>query len=156
MERHSVQPIYVEHGDLPSELDTRDLPLIICETVNELVRNNVDGAQNRDCIWSIWIKSQEARMFLIREVKFLIIRRQRIKLHDAYPIIQTRYPSEKKFILRDLPFDVDDVDILDYLYSQPDIHVKNRNLIHARIRNKKRELTPFHSGERFFYMSEVA
>ena len=26
---------------------TRGIPLIICETVNELVRNNVDGAQNR-------------------------------------------------------------------------------------------------------------
>ena len=73
MDRHIVQPIYVEHGNLPSELDTRDLPLIICETVTELVRNNVDGAQNRDGIWSIWIKSQEVRTYLLKKAKFLVI-----------------------------------------------------------------------------------
>ena len=41
--------------------------------------------------------------------------------------------------------------VLDYLYSQPDIHVKHRNLIHARMRNKNTELTHFHSGDRFLY-----
>ena len=122
MERHIVQPIYVEHGDLPSELDTRDLPLIICETVNDLVRNNVDGTQNTDGIWSIWIELQEARTFLLREAKFLVMRRQRTKM---MPIQQSRPDTHpKKIIFRNLTFDVDDVNILEYLYSQTDIHVK--------------------------------
>ena len=60
-------------------------------------------------------------------------------------------PNEK-IIFRDLPFDVEDLDILDYLYSCPDIHVKTRQVLHARMRDSNRELTPFYSGERFIYI----
>ena len=41
---------------------------------------------------------------------------------------------------------------MDYVYSQPDIHVKTRNMIHPRLRNKSGQLTPFHSGDRFIYV----
>ena len=41
---------------------------------------------------------------------------------------------------------------MDYVQSQEGIHVKTRNIIHARIRNKAGQLTAFYSGDRFIYV----
>ena len=146
-----IKPVYIQHDDLPSELNIRDLPLIICEAVNNLVQGNTACAQKHDGVWSIWLKSVQARDYLLREAKVIRIHRNSIELFDEYPIIQTKFPSEK-VMFRNLPFDVDDRDLLDYLYSQPDIQIKTRNVIHARIRNQNRELTSYYSGDRFVYV----
>ena len=45
-----------------------------------------------------------------------------------------------------------DDDILEYVSSQPNINMQTKRVIQARIRNNKRVLTPFFSGERFIYV----
>ena len=128
MARNNTGPIFVVHNDLPIDLDMRDIPVIICDTLNTHVHGRVAGAQRREGIWFIWVKSQEARDYLMQNVKVLKIKNLDIEMHDEYPIIQTRYSNEK-ILFKDLPFDVPDSDILDYLFSQPDIQVKTRHVI---------------------------
>ena len=54
---------------------------------------------------------------------------------------------------KDLPFHVEDKDIFAHLYSQPDIQITKKNIIHAKLRNQQRELTPFLSrGRGFVYI----
>ena len=43
--------------------------------------------------------------------------------------------SEK--IFKDVPFEVNDRDLMDYVTSEPHLHVKNINIIHARLRNRE-------------------
>ena len=119
----------------------------MCDKVN----GDISGAQLLDRVWSIWIKSHRARATLIDEVKVIIIKQQRIELHDNYPIVTRHVPNEK-ILFKDLPFDVRDEDILDYVYSRPQIHIKTKNILYARMRGSDRELTPFYSGDRFIYI----
>ena len=67
------------------------------------------------------------------------------------PTINTAVLSEI-FLFKDITFEISDDVLMDYVHSQPDIHVKTRNMIHARLRNKAGQLTPFHSGDRFIYV----
>ena len=45
-----------------------------------------------------------------------------------------------------------DDDLLKYMYALPDVNVKTRRIIPARLRNSKREFTPYLSGDRFLYV----
>ena len=47
---------------------------------------------------------------------------------------------------------VSDDDLLKFVYSSPDKNVQTKRIIPARLRNKKRELTPYLSGDRFLYV----
>ena len=73
------------------------------------------------------------------------------QLYDEYPTVTRRVTTEK-VTFKDLPFHVEDKDILAYIYSQPDIQITTKNIIQAKLRNQQRELTPFLSGERFVYI----
>ena len=61
-----------------------------------------------------------------------------------------RPPTEKVFL--NVPFHVRDDDLLKYMYSIPDMKVQTKRIIPARLRNNKRELTPYLSGDRFLYV----
>ena len=151
MARNHTEPVYIVHADLSLDLDMRDIPLMLCEAMNKHVHGRVACAQKRDGIWFIWVKSEEARHYLVNTVHSILINNTNTQIHGAYPVVQTRYPNEK-IMFRDLPFDVPDAHIMDYLLSQPDIQVKTRQVIQARIRNSNGDLTPYYSGDRFVYV----
>ena len=44
-----------------------------------------------------------------------------------------------------------DGDLLEYIYSKPNIKIQTKRVIPAQIRNHERGLTPFLSGDRFIY-----
>ena len=44
MSQDSLSTVYIKHSDLP-EIDIRQLPLILCEAVNEITPGHVNGAQ---------------------------------------------------------------------------------------------------------------
>ena len=148
MAEHSTSTVYVKHMDLP-DIDIRHLPLILCDAANELVRDHVHGALLSNGIWTILLKSHGAKQFLTD--KYLLVRNRKISIYGEYPIINRRPPTER-VLFKDLPFHVSDDDILDYLYRFPDITVHSKNIIPARIRNEKNELTPYLSGDRFLYV----
>ena len=152
MAEHSTPSVYVKHYDLPN-LDIRQLPLILCEATDAIVHGHVkgQGAQLINGIWTICLMSEYAKNFLVEGNYSLQLREKKITIYETYPIIARRPPTEK-VIFKDIPFHVSDDDILEYVSSQPDIKMQTKRVIHARIRNNKRELTPFLSGERFIYV----
>ena len=150
MDTCDVAPIFVKSTDLP-ELDERHLALLLCEEMASMVSGDICGAQLIKGIWSIWIKTHEARATLIDQVKVITIRRHRIQLHNDYPIVSKHVPGEK-VLFKDLPFDVSDRDIIDYVYSSSDVQIKTKSVLRARIRDISGDLTPFYSGDRFIYI----
>ena len=145
-----LQPIYMKHSEVPNDIDPRDVQLILSDAVNDHVPTHVTCVQRFDGVWWIWLNSREAREFLLNEVKSIIVNKRRITLLDEYPTSVKRFSSEK-ITFKDLPFYVHDDDILDYVSSQG-IRLNTRTVIHARIRNKNGELTPYFSGDRFLYV----
>ena len=117
----------MKHIDLP-DIDIRHLPFIICDATNELVRNHVHGALISNGIWTILLKSNDAKNFLTDGNKYLVVRNRKIPIYNEYPIIARRPPTER-VLFKDLPFHVSDEDILDYLYSIPDITIHNKHVI---------------------------
>ena len=63
-----------------------------------------------------------------------------------------RYPPTEKVLFLNVPFHVSDDDLLKYMHSLPDMKVQTKRIIPARLRNNKRELTPYLSGDRFLYV----
>ena len=41
---------------------------------------------------------------------------------------------------------------MDYVTLEPHMHVKTRNIIHARLRNREEELVSYYSGDRCVYV----
>ena len=90
-------------------IDTRKLPLILCEVVNELTPTQVKGAQLFTGIWSIWLKS-----YLLDGKFSLSIGNHRIFIYGEYPVIMRRAPTEK-VIFKNVLFHVNDDDLLKYI-----------------------------------------
>ena len=116
--------------------------------MNDLIPDNVKGAQLITGIWSIWLRSPEIRNYLLEGNFSLSIGKHRVFIHGEYPIIVRRPPTEK-VLFKNVPFRVSDDDLLTYMYALPDMKVQTKRIIHARLRNNKRELTPYLSGDRF-------
>ena len=74
-----------------------------------------------------------------------------IFIYGEYQVIVRRSPIEK-VLFKNVPFHVSDDELLKYMYSSPDIKVHTKHIIPTRLRNKKRELTPYLSGDRFLYV----
>ena len=126
--------VYVKHADLP-DTDIRHLPLSLCEAANTLIPDNVIGAQLINGIWAIWLKTTEAKNYLLEGG--CSIGHHRVLLYGEYPIIVRRPPTEK-VLFKAVPFHVSDDDLLEYMYSNPDIKIQTKRIIPARLRNHKR------------------
>ena len=131
MSQTSMSTVFVKHADLP-DIDTRKLPLILCEAVNELTPTQVRSAQLFTGIWSIWLKSVETNNYLFDGKFSLSIGNPRIFIYGEYPVIMRRAQTEKV-----VPFHVNDDDLLKYMYSPPDVNVQTKHIIPARLRNEK-------------------
>ena len=116
--------------------------MVICEATDEIEPNHVAGAQLRDRVWSIRLKSIEAKQHLVEKTKVLNIQNCNVNFHEHYPTIIKTIPSEKN-MFKDIPFEISDNELMDYVQSHEGIHVKTRSVIHARIRNKAGQLTVF-------------
>ena len=64
MALYNIPLVYIVHNELPT-IDERYAALIICESTAQQVPNHVVGAQLRNGVWTIRLKSQEARVHLI-------------------------------------------------------------------------------------------
>ena len=121
---------------------------------DEWVHGEIRGAQLIAGVWSIVVNSQQARRHLLEKVRYINIHNHKAQLYDEYPTVVKRVPTEK-VILKDLPFHVEGTDMFAYLHSQPDIQITTKHIIHVKLRNQKRELIPFLSGERFVYIKKL-
>ena len=120
--------------------------------MNELAPNHVKGAQLLSGIWSIWLNSAETKKELIEGNCSLTIGNHRVFIYGDYPVI-VRQPPTEKVLFKNVPFYVNDDDLLKFMYSSPDMNVQTKRIIPARLRNNRRELTPYLSG--FIYVKAI-
>ena len=146
----AIEPIYIEHCDLPATRKSQsEIALDLCEKCEKLANGQILGAQCMNGVWAIRIKSVAARSHIINNIKHLQINNINIDIHNKYPTA-TSVPNEK-IVFRDVPFNVHDQDILQYLHNQPGVFVKT-GVMAAKLRDKNNKLTNYLSGDRFVYV----
>ena len=82
-------------------------------------------------------------------IKAIDINGRTVDVHDIYPTSKS-IPNEK-VVFKDIPFSVNDKEIIKLLSDQPGITVKS-GVISARIRDNDNKLTPFYNGDKFVYV----
>ena len=145
---NTIVPIYVKNGDLPIQtgMNTR---LTLCQIVNQHVPGQTLGAQLVRDVWSIWLKDIRAREYMTTIIKAIDINGRTVDVHDIYPTSKS-IPNEK-VVFKDIPFSVNDKEIIKFLNDQPGITVKS-GVISARIKDNDNKLTPFYNGDKFVYV----
>ena len=138
-------PVYIKHTDLPTRVGV-NIHIQLCDLFAHHVPGQLLQAQLVRGIWTISLKTEHAQKFMVGKVKTLRIGYQDIELHDHYPTTKT-IPNEK-IIFKDLPYDVNNAEIIDFLKNQPGIYVKS-DVISARIRDNSNNLTQYYSGDRY-------
>ena len=111
------EPLYVKNCDLPSR-PVNEMAVDLCELCTHVTPGQIIGAEMYREIWSIYLKTTEARDKLI-DAKVLKRNNYCIELHSTYPTSKN-IPNEK-IVFRDLPMGVSDRIILDYLKMQPGV-----------------------------------
>ena len=140
--------VYLKHNDLPNNFGSNP-ELQLCHIFELHVPGQTLGAQMVRGIWSISLKSDRARKFMIHEVKTLKMINEEITIYEHYPPARS-IPNEK-ILFKDLPFHVSNEEIIDFLKDQPGIIVKS-GIISARIRDNNNRLTSFYNGDRFVFV----
>ena len=143
----SPVPVFVIHADLGDQRG-KLTALNLCDAINDITPGQVLGSQFYNGIWSILLKSTDARSAIVDQ-KTIEIDNVTIELHGYYPT--TKPAPNEKVIFKDLPFWVSDGEILKFLKTQPGITIKS-GVIHARLRGYNSKLTQYFSGDRFVFI----
>ena len=117
--------------------------------LDKIVPGQTQEAQFVKGIWSIWLKSKRAECYLAETIRDVDIDGAKVTLHDIYP--STKPIPNENIVLKDLPQDVNNNAIPEFLKDQPGIHVKS-GVIFSRIRDGDSILTPFCTGDRYVYV----
>ena len=87
---------YLDVCTLPV-LDIKQLILMLCEVMNELVPDHVRSAQQFNGIWSIWLRSTETKSYLLEGNFSLSIGNHCVFLYGKCPIVVKRFRQKKLF-----------------------------------------------------------
>ena len=106
------EPLYLQQSDLPKvEHIYHYLALDLCEVCENLIPGQIIGAQ---C-------TEMARTFMVNTVNIIDINNTSVEIHDSYPTAKS-VPNEKN-VFRDVPFQLKDDQILNFLNNQKGIIV---------------------------------
>ena len=142
-----IEPVFIVHSELVDQRG-ENTSLKLCEAIDAIIPGEIYGSQLWNGVWSIWIKSQEARSKLT-DIKTIDVDNVSIALYKHFPI--TKPPPNERITFRGLPFWVTDDDILMYVRSLPGVVVKS-GVISSRLRDMNNKLTKFFSGDRFVFV----
>ena len=148
---NTTVPIYVKNEEHPSQTGMNML-LILCQIVNQHVPSQMLGAQPVRNVWSIWLKYIRVREYLTTTVMVIDIKGRSIHIHDIYPTSKD-VPNEK-LVLKDIPFFVNDEEIIKFLNNQPVVIIKSGQIA-AQIRDNDNKLIPFYNKDKFVYVKEL-
>ena len=100
-------------------------------------------------VWSIWLKDIRARENMTTIINAIDINGRTVYIHDIYPT--SKSIRNEKVVFRDVPFSVNDKEIIKFLNDQSEITVTS-GVISARIRANDNTLTPFYNGDKFVFV----
>ena len=96
----SLVSVFVIHADLGDQRG-KLTALNLCDAINDITPGQVLGSQFYNGIWSILLKSTDARSAIVDQ-KTIEIDNVTIELHGYYPT--TKPAPNEKVIFKDLPF----------------------------------------------------
>ena len=103
--------VYIKHTDV-SMIEGNTL-ITICNAANKSVNNQVPGATKARGILNLYVKSYEARVFLL--TNSLIINNHYINLFDENPYIHRSDEQSEQIIFKGLPLEHENYHISDFL-----------------------------------------
>ena len=95
-----IEPVFIVHSELADQRG-ENTSLKLCEVIDAIIPGEIYGSQLWNGVWSIWIKSQEARSKLT-DIKTIDVDNVLIVLHKHFPI--TKPPPNERITFRGLPF----------------------------------------------------
>ena len=146
------RPIYIRGNDLRSNRE-RHFKLSLCEHLDYYVPGYILSVQPCDGVWKIWVRTDSAREHLLKVISTFKFNNRTIELHDENPLHVPQIPSEK-LIIKDLPLDLPNEDILEFLEKQHPHIIVRSNVILARVPSRDNNLTHFYSGDRVIYVKQ--
>ena len=135
--------IYARHRDI-SNL-TGDLTSIICTAINSIVPEEAVFAQKIKGVWLLYVKSDNARVTLLKLGKLTINTDVHLYLYDNNPFDRTRIQNER-IVFKDLPVWECDSLVLNYLSGFPNISV-----VHD-VQFSRSPTSNFLNGDRFVFI----
>ena len=148
----TVEPVFFKQKDIHSNQNLTSLTSYdVCIAVSRIVgQSNVDGAQNINGIWRIYLLSKESRVNLLVRGALTLMGRQ-VQLFDKNPTLM-RDPTEniERLTIKDLPLSVSNSEIDAYLASKG--LVAASNIKYTKARDENGGLTNFKTGDRFVFV----
>ena len=142
-------PVYIKHTDV-SMIKGNTL-ITICNAANNSVKNQVLGATKARGIWNLYVKSYEARVFIL--TNGLIINNHYINLFDENPYTHRSGGQSEKIIFKGLPLEHENDHISDFLKKFPQIETRS-NIIYAKEKDVANDIfSPYYNGERYVFVN---
>ena len=127
--------------------------LDLCDILSAHTPHHVIGAQKKGGVWIIWMKTNEARDFIMKNHPTIRYNDRNIELHEDNPFNRPHVPSEK-IVFRDLPLDFPGDDVIKHLEDNYPHIVIRSDVIRSRIPSRDNNLTSFYNGDRIIYVKE--
>ena len=147
-----VEPVFFKQKDFGENLSTSPLKAYeVCMAVSRIIgQGNVDGAQNINGIWRIYLHSKESRINLLVRGHLTLMGRQ-VQLFDKNPTL-VKDPSEpiERVTIKDLPLSVSNTEVDSFLVSKGLVPISA--VKYTRARDEAGGLTSFRTGDRFVYV----
>ena len=139
-----ASPLFSKHADLDG-IATGDTSYNISASINEILPGEAFGCQRTGGLWSIYLKSDLARLSLLRQGYFTL-NNKRIQVHNENPM-NTRVQTER-VILKNLPIPESNDLIHEFIMTMP--HIEPVGPISwSMSRNEANQLSEFANGDRF-------
>ena len=144
------EPIFLKNRDVYKENTNKLTSFEVCEAIANVVHErNVEGAQLIRGVWKIYMKTVTSRMELLQ--KGVVIRGIAVNLYEANPYTNQRDDSPvERILIKDLPLDLDNSVIEEYLKEQQGLVLKSK-INYCKVRDESGQLTNFKNGDRFVY-----
>lgn len=147
-----VEPLFIQHSDIPGRDQLPVRPFDICMAASDSVgRDSILGAQNVRGIWRIYCRSREKRLEML--VKGLSLRGRKVPLFEKNPrATNNSDPNQKveKITIKDLPLSISNEEVLHYIKQIEGLHLTT-DIRYGKERDVKGDLTSFLNGDRYAY-----
>ena len=139
----------IQHSALGTTRQDTRVSFRIYQEINTMVPNLCKCVQQVHGLWKIYPVTSEARSRLL--ASGIMFKGKKIKLHDEDPFETDKIPSEK-IIIRDLPIDVRDDDIISFLQEHCNKLTLRSPMIADKIRDNNNRVSDCLNGNRHIYV----
>ena len=147
---NNVFLVHCKHFDVRDLKD--DITFHLCNAVNKVMGWQAMGAQKFKGVWSIRVKTEEARTTLLK--RHIMIDSKEVKLYAHNPYTRRRHDDEsERIVIKDFPMWEPNSMITTYFETQPHIETVSDEVYYSKARNNSTKGTSaFVNGDRFLFV----